>query len=67
MRLSDVARRRILDPAPGSALARAREYGIDLASIVTAVESTPEERLERAAGAQALVRMMRLAREGRGG
>ncbi len=59
MQLSAEARRRILDPAPGTALARARDYGIDLTLILRAVESTPEERLERAARAQALAGALR--------
>jgi hypothetical protein len=66
MRISDEARRRILHPAADSALARARDYGIDLTLIVAALERTPEERLERAAGAQALAMELRRAAEGHG-
>ena len=59
MHVSDEARGRILNPEPGTALARARDYGMDLTLILRALESTPEERLERAMQAQALAREMR--------
>ncbi|MBV8298169.1 MAG: hypothetical protein JO083_01220 [Candidatus Eremiobacteraeota bacterium] len=40
--------RRILTPEPGTALWRAKEYGIDLTQILEAIQMTPEERVERA-------------------
>jgi hypothetical protein len=62
MQLSAEARRRILNPEPGTALARARDFGFDLTLILSAVERTPEERLERAARAQALIASLRAER-----
>jgi len=56
--LSTAKRRRILDPEGGSALARARNFGIDLTLILLAVERTPQERIERAIQAQSMVRTM---------
>jgi hypothetical protein len=50
--------RKILDPAPGTALARARDYGIDLTFVAQAVASTPQERLERAVRAQDMARTL---------
>jgi len=38
----------ILNPPPGSALARARDYGIDLTMLARNLELTPDERLESA-------------------
>lgn len=43
--------RRILDPEPGTALARAKAYGIDLTQLAEAMQLTPQERFERAATA----------------
>jgi hypothetical protein len=63
MPMNEAARDRILNPAPGSALARARDYGIDLTLIVSALERSPEERLARGLEAAGLVRDLRLARE----
>lgn len=56
--LSTAKRRCILDPEGGSALARARNFGIDLTLILLAVERTPQERLERAIQAQSMVSTM---------
>ena len=66
MRVSEAARRRILNPEPGSALARAHDYGIDLTLILRGVESTIEERLERAASARKLALALRRAQEDSG-
>ena len=38
---------RLLDPKPGSAIAAARDYGIDLTLLVENLRLTPEERLEK--------------------
>jgi hypothetical protein len=53
-----LARRRILNPEPGSALARAREYGIDLTLIARNISLTPEERLKNAVRSQAMARTL---------
>ncbi len=54
--VTEAMRQRILNPEPGSALARARDYGIDLTLILKATMMTPEERIEN------VVRLQRLAR-----
>ena len=54
--VNENALRKIRNPPPGSALARARDYGIDLALIAAGVAATPQERLERAARAQIMAR-----------
>jgi hypothetical protein len=41
-------RRRILHPEPGTPLAEAQAYGIDLTQVLEAVELTLEQRIERA-------------------
>lgn len=61
MRISEAARVRILNPEPATALARARDYGMDLTLIISALERTPEERLERALQAAGLVKDLRAA------
>ena len=38
---------KLLDPKPGSRIAAARDYGIDLTLIVENLRLTPEERLEK--------------------
>ncbi|MGH7727733.1 MAG: hypothetical protein ACREM2_02915 [Vulcanimicrobiaceae bacterium] len=47
MRIRAGVRRAILEPAEGSALARARDFGIDLSSILESVARTSQERVER--------------------
>ncbi len=66
MSINDSLRNRILNPAPGTALARARDFGIDLSLLLEGITSTPERRLERAAQAQALARALHQIREDRG-
>ena len=61
--LSEFALHRILSPAPGSALARARDYGIDLTLIARNVALTPEQCLDNAVRAQIMVRTLREVRE----
>jgi hypothetical protein len=63
MRFTEAVRMRILNPEPGSALARARDYGMDLTLIVSALERSPEERLERGLQAARLIKGLRAARE----
>lgn len=43
--------RRILEPEPGTALARAKHYGIDLTLITANLERTPDERFNHTASA----------------
>ncbi len=47
-RMNDDTRRFILDPPPGSAIARARDYGIDLTQLARNLSLTPDQRLEKA-------------------
>lgn len=61
--LTEAARQKILDPEPGSALARARDYGIDLTLILRNVTLSPQALLENAVRAQVLVRLTRRLRE----
>ncbi len=42
----------IADPPPGSKLAAAKEFGIDLTLLVRSLELTPTERLRELAAAQ---------------
>ena len=42
-----IAEARFLNPAPGSAIERAREYGIDLTLILEQLRLTPAERVRR--------------------
>jgi hypothetical protein len=48
---------RILNPLPGTALWRAKEFGIDLTLLAQAIQMTPAQRFERA------VRTVRTATE----
>jgi hypothetical protein len=61
--LNENARDRILNPPPGSALARARDYGIDLTLIAENIHLTPQQLLDKAARAQILLRTLREIRE----
>ncbi len=61
--MTEATRRRILDPAPGSALARARDYGIDLTLVLEAVRRTPDEQLARISQMQAMARAVTAIRE----
>lgn len=38
---------RLLDPKPGSKIAEAKDYGIDLTQIVENLRLTPEKRIEK--------------------
>ena len=51
--------RRILDPDPGTALARAKEYGIDLTLLVENARKSPEERFDRGQNAARFVEEFR--------
>ncbi|GAC1537678.1 MAG: hypothetical protein NVS2B17_10640 [Candidatus Velthaea sp.] len=53
---------RLLNPPPGSALARARDYGIDLTMLIENSRLTPSERIEKAMRAQQSVEELRKAR-----
>jgi hypothetical protein len=54
--------RSILDPAPGTALARAKEYGIDLTIVARNAAETDEQRAERAVRTFAAGRAIRQVR-----
>ena len=41
------AERRLIEPKPGTAAARARDFGIDLSLTVSNLRLTPEERIKR--------------------
>jgi hypothetical protein len=51
----------IAEPPPGSKLAAAKEYGIDLTLLVEHLELTPAERLRQLAKAQPLMEELRRA------
>jgi hypothetical protein len=54
---------RILNPAPGSALARARDYGIDLTLLARNIALTHDERLQKAERNRRMARALREMRE----
>ena len=54
---------RILNPAPGSALARARDYGIDLTLLARNIALTDDERLQNAARNLQMARTLREMRD----
>ena len=55
----------LLNPPPGSAAARAREFGIDLTLLIQRLKLTPEERLRQLQRAMIDIENMRgLARQG---
>ena len=56
--------RSILDPAPGTALARAKDYGIDLTIVARNAAESDEQRAERAIRTFATGRAIREARLG---
>lgn len=60
--VTEDVRRRILDPAPGTALARARGFGIDLTLVLGAISLSPAERFARAEGIVATFEFFRNAR-----
>jgi hypothetical protein len=62
--LSEEARRKILNPEPGTALARARDYGIDLTLILENIQLTPDELMDNVVRMQGLVRLTHEIREG---
>jgi hypothetical protein len=51
------------EPPPGSKLAAANEYGIDLTLLVESLELTPTERLHQLAKAQPLMEELRRVRK----
>jgi len=56
----------IAEPPPGSKLAAAKEYGIDLTLLVQSLGLTPTERLRQLAKAQPLMEELRRARKALG-
>jgi hypothetical protein len=63
--MNEQQRRRILDlirnPPPGSKLAAARDYGIDLTLFLHSLELSPEERLRELDAAQPFLEELRRA------
>jgi hypothetical protein len=59
-------RERLLHPEPGSAIARARDFGIDLTQLARNVTLTPAQRLEKAARARRMAHTLREARQRHG-
>jgi hypothetical protein len=58
------AEERLRNPAPGSRIAAAKEYGIDLTLLIEQLRLTPEERAQRMlAASQAAERVRGVARE----
>jgi hypothetical protein len=55
--------RLITSPPPGSKIAAAKEFGIDLTLLVRMLELTPTERLQNLASAQALFQELRAAKK----
>jgi hypothetical protein len=54
--------RSILDPAPGTALSRAKDFGIDLTIVARSAAENDEQRAERAVRNFAVGRALREAR-----
>ena len=55
--------RLITNPPPGSKVAAAKDFGVDLTLLVRMLELTPTERLQRLAAAQAFVQELRAAQK----
>ena len=54
--------RLISSPPPGSKIAAAKEFGVDLTLLVRMLELTPTERLQKLAAAQAFFEELRAAK-----
>lgn len=54
---------KLLNPKPGSKIAEAVRYGLDLTLVVENLRRTPQERLERMQGAMFSVEKLREAME----
>lgn len=52
----------LIDPKPGSAAARAREFGVDLTLTLSNLRLTPEQRLLRLEQARELLKEIQTAR-----
>ena len=55
----------LLDPRPGTAAARARDFGVDLTLTLSNLRLTPEQRLERLERARELLKEIEKARSKR--
>jgi len=55
--------RLISSPPPGSKIAAAKDFGVDLTLLVRMLELTPTERLRNLAAAQALFQELRAAKK----
>jgi hypothetical protein len=51
------------EPPPGSAIARAREYGVDLTQLARNLELSPEQRFAKTERALDMAREIRLMRQ----
>lgn len=54
--------RTLLNPPPGSKVAAAREFGIDLTLTLRKLQLTPDERLRELAAAQLFIAQLRRAK-----
>ena len=54
----------VLNPPPRSAIARARDFGVDLTLTLSNLRLTPQERLERLERARELLKEIEKARRG---
>jgi hypothetical protein len=54
-----IAEDRLRNPAPGSRIEAAKEYGIDLSLIITQLRLTPAQRAEKMESASEAVEQMR--------
>lgn len=54
---------KLLDPRPGSKIAEAVRYGLDLTLVVSNLRRSPQQRLENLQGAMDSVEKLRLAME----
>jgi hypothetical protein len=55
--------RLITSPPPGSKIAAAKDFGIDLTLLVRMLELTPTERLQKLASAQEFLQQLREAKK----
>lgn len=60
------AEERLQNPRPGSAIARAREFGVDLSLLAERLRLTPEERVRRLQQEMAALDRIRGAARGTG-
>jgi hypothetical protein len=59
--LTKAQKERFLNPAPGTAAARARDFGIDLTLTLACLRLTPQQRIEQLEAKQEFLRQAREA------